>query len=81
MGPRRTRSNETSSSRRFGSTVGIEPSNRRLHAPFRPSSPRSFTLGDPRFAWPSPLFWRFVGLSLLGAIFILTWLIALVLLR
>jgi len=78
---RRSRSTFSSSARRFGSIGGNDPVVRRLHAPFRPSSPRSSTLGDPRFAWPSPLFWRFVGLSLIASVFISSWLIALVLLR
>lgn len=37
--------------------------------------------GDPRFAWPSPRFWQFVGMSVVGASFFLLWIIVLMVFR
>ena len=37
--------------------------------------------GDPRFAWPPPGFWQFVGASVAIASFFLLWIVVLNLLR
>jgi hypothetical protein len=55
-----------------------------LHG-FQPTYQMSFARGslsaDPRFAWPSPRFWQFVGATVVGASFFLLWIVVLIVLR